>query len=309
MLPNSRTPRVVWRVRDSKPGHENQTHGLVDALAKIRPIRAFDITPEQGGISWFGYLTGKRLDLKIAEKPHLVIGAGSRTHPTILAAARQTGALAIVLMAPPRYLVKLFDLCIVPEHDSQMGANIVTTKGALNTIRPSAEKQPKQGLFLIGGPSKHHRWDAHEIRDCIRSILDRMPEIAWVATTSRRSPENTIKTLYGIGAKNLEIVPVEKTNTAWLPEQLAQATYVWVTEDSVSMVYEALSSGAKVGLLPVPRKNRTSRVVRGIDQLASSGHVLPYDPSACDLKDFTSQPPLNEADRIARLIDTRFFGR
>lgn len=309
MLPNSRTPRVVWRVRDNKPGHENQTRGLVDALAKIRPIRAFDITLEQGGTSWFGYLTGKRLDLKIAEKPHLVIGAGSRTHPTILAAARQTGAPAIVLMAPPQCLVKLFDLCIVPEHDSRTGGNIVSTKGALNTIRPSAEKQPEQGLFLIGGPSKHHRWDAHEIRDCVQSILDKRPKIRWIATTSRRSPENTVETLYGIGAKNLKIVPVEKTDAAWLPEQLAQASYVWVTEDSVSMVYEALSSGAKVGLLPVPRKNRTSRVVRGIDQLASSGYVLPYDPSASDLKDFTSQPSLNEADRIARIVDERFFGR
>lgn len=308
MLSNSRTPRVVWRVKDSKPGHENQTRGLVDALAKLRPIQVFDITVKQGGTAWFAYLTGQHPDLKRAEKPHLLLGAGSRTHLTLLAAAKQTGAPAVVLMAPPKYLVKRFDLCIVPEHDSQTGANIVTTKGALNTIHPSTEKPPKQGLFLIGGPSKHHLWDAHQVRTCIGSILNKTPEVDWIATTSRRSPVKMVETLYEIGAKNFNVIPVEKTDAAWLPEQLARASYVWVTEDSVSMVYEALSSGANVGLLPVPRKNRSSRVLLGVDQLASSGHVLPYDPSVCDLKEFTSQPPLNEADRIAQLIDTRFFG-
>jgi len=80
-----------------------------------------------------------------------------------------------------------------------------------------------------------------------------------------------------------------------------------VTEDSVSMVYEALSSGARVGLLPVPRSKQDTRVLRGLDQLVEAGFVTPY---ARWLKTRTLTPPpepLQEAARCAHVVLTRFF--
>jgi mitochondrial fission protein ELM1 len=51
----------------------------------------------------------------------------------------------------------------------------------------------------------------------------------------------------------LTIVPFAATSPDWLPTQLARADQAWVTADSVSMVYEALTAGAAVGVLDVPR--------------------------------------------------------
>ena len=88
---------------------------------------------------------------------------------------------------------------------------------------------------------------------------------------------------------------------------MAAAKEVWVTEDSVSMVYEALGSGARVGLLPVPRRDHESRVLRGIDSLVDSGFVTPY--SKWRQTQRIEAPPslLNEADRCAEIVVARFL--
>ena len=61
----------------------------------------------------------------------------------------------------------------------------------------------------------------------------------------------------------LTVVPVAATGPDWLPAQLARAGQAWATADSVSMVYEALTAGAAVGILDVPRQ-RASRISRDV---------------------------------------------
>ena len=87
---------------------------------------------------------------------------------------------------------------------------------------------------------------------------------------------------------------------------LARAGQAWATADSVSMVYEALTAGAAVGILDVPRK-RASRISRGLDRLAADGWVT-------SVVDWQQRPPLhrppgvfNEAERCARWIVERWF--
>ena len=76
---------------------------------------------------------------------------------------------------------------------------------------------------------------------------------------------------------------------------------MWVSEDSVSMIYESLSSGARVGLLPVPVK-RHGRVSRGIERLVEDGWLtrFRYWEAGSPLP----PPPrvLRESDRCAGLV-------
>ena len=76
---------------------------------------------------------------------------------------------------------------------------------------------------------------------------------------------------------------------------------MWVTEDSVSMIYEALTSGCRVGLLPLPR-NSVSRLHRAIDRLLEEGFVSAHNDR--DVAAELPSPPrtLNEADRCAGLL-------
>ena len=74
--------------------------------------------------------------------------------------------------------------------------------------------------------------------------------------------------------------------------QLAEA--VWVTEDSVSMLYEALTAGCKVGLIEIDRI-KDDRITRQIDQL--------YLNKAKDLSGVgLLSLQLSEADRVAALL-------
>ena len=88
----------------------------------------------------------------------------------------------------------------------------------------------------------------------------------------------------------------------WLPQALARASIVWVSRDSASMVYEALSSQAAVGLLDVPLQRR-GRVSSGVEALRADGMVTAFD----DWRQGRAlQPPalaLAEADRCAQWLE------
>lgn len=300
---------VVWQIKDGKRGHENQSKGLIKALSKLRRVECYEIDVCAKRTNWFKYLLGSGDGFSGLPEPDLIIGAGSQTHSTLLAAGRATGKPTVVMMAPARVMSALFDLCIVPEHDGRKAPNMITTTGVLNLIENSGIKSTNKGLFLIGGASKHHRWDDKQIIEQISQIVGQSREIHWTATTSRRSSETTSSELASINASNLTFMRAEDTGADWLPAQLNRANYVWVTEDSVSMIYEALSSGAKVGVLPVPRKSKNSRVINGLERLIEKGQVLPYNTNMCDLSAFPAPPPLNEAERVAEIVAEKFLSR
>ncbi len=297
----------IWQITDGKRGHENQTIGLVEALARQIPVTIETLNISAKKASWldvmlkkFGYETNSK-------SPTFVIGTGSRTHSTILAASRATRSRAICIMAPAKPIQRLFDLCIVPKHDNRSGHNIITTAGAINRIEPSNQLNQKMGLILIGGPSAHHHWDESALITQIQAIVSTNHSMNWTLTTSRRTPQKTVSTLINLPNQNLKVVPFEQTNEKWLPEQLKTNGCVWVTEDSVSMVYEALSSGAHVGILPVPRKQSTSRVIRGLDFLLKEGKIINATSETYDLSQSTGHKPLQEADRIANYLIEKFL--
>jgi len=299
--------KTIWQITDGKRGHENQCSGLIKELHSLRPLKTHTVDISSHRASWWSALRRHFPYAQQLPKPDLIIGAGSQTHSTLLAAGRATGAPTVVVMAPPRGLAGLFSLCIIPEHDNRNGPNIVTTKGAMNLIHPSQNKEATNGLILVGGPSQHHDWSEEKLLEQIQVILAAEHETEWTLTTSRRTPASTTQTLLTDSRKNLTVVPVEATSSNWLPEHLALASKVWVTEDSVSMVYEALSSGAKVGLLSVPRKTNQSRIIRGLDALVEAKFVYPYDATQPKLNFYPKPPTLNEAERIAKIVDQQFL--
>jgi hypothetical protein len=123
---------------------------------------------------------------------------------------------------------------------------------------------------------------------------------------SRRTPPGFLDSL-AVGVPGLAVHPHGGTGPDWLARQLAAAVEVWVTEDSVSMVYEALTAGARVGVLPMPRRRVRSRVSRGLEQLVAEGYVTRYS-DWCESR-VLSPPPvrLAEADRCAALILSRWY--
>ncbi len=300
-------PLVVWRFSDGKAGHDNQTRGLAEALARLRPTETHTLNPLPPAAALRGWLLGRLPCWNDLPAPNVLLGAGHRTHLSLLAARRTRGGKVVVLMRPSLPL-GLFDLCLIPEHDAPPSRpNVLITRGALNRLQPSATLDPQQGLFLIGGPSEHFGWDDAALRQSIMALVAADPAIQWTLTTSRRTPPGFLEGLSSLADMRLTVVPVAATGPDWLPSQLARAGQAWVTSDSVSMVYEALTAGATVGILDVPRK-RASRISRGLDRLAADGWVTSF--ADWQERPYLHRPPgvFNEAERCARWIVERWRG-
>ena len=270
---------VVWCFTDGKAGHENQSRGLIDALCERHPVADHLLQAGSGLSAARDYLLGRLPVARDLPNPDLIIGAGHATHFPMLAARRARGGRLVVLMKPSLPMA-WFDLCIIPEHDRPRRApHVLVTRGVLNRIRYTANHDDSAGLFLVGGPAPHVQWDNASVIAQIRAVLERASDQHWWLTTSRRTPDDFLSALSELPddlAARLTVVPFVETDSAWLPEKLGLAAQVWVTEDSVSMVYEALSSGAAVGLLAVSSTKQHGRIARGLDGLLQEGLVVRF---------------------------------
>ena len=292
------SPLRVWIISDGKPGHVNQSLGLTEALARATPTAMVTLPALPAWRAWLAWLL-KRFPGSPLPSPHLIVGAGHATHPTLLAARRACGGRAVVLMKPslPR---RGFDLCILPRHDGVAAdAHTLVTEGALNRILPATARDARQGLLLIGGTSPHFAWDSDAVQVQIRSILARTPDVHWTLTTSRRTPDDFLLQLPQ--PVNRAVVPHAATSPDWLPAQLARCGTVWVTPDSASMVFESLTAGADVGVFDLP-VNPKSRVGAAIAALADTQRITRFASWCASGLLHPNLHPLAEADRCANWI-------
>jgi len=204
----------------------------------------------------------------------------------------------------PSLPLRYFDLCIAPHHDfpkKPTRKNLILTRGVINRVQ--ASDAPKTGkLILIGGPSKTHGWDTGAMMDMLAKVTEGG---GWQLTDSRRTPEGFLEQAR-MRLKGLEIFSCQQTPPDWLPSKLRESDEVWVSEDSVSMIYEALSSGARVGLLPVPRLKPKSRVLRGVDELVEAGFLTSFSEWGKTGQLRPAPEALNEADRCGEILFERF---
>jgi uncharacterized protein len=268
-------PRVIWSITDGKPGHRQQIRGLIQGLRGELPVEALEIQaiPSRQALGYLArgiYPPGEGLPA-----PDLVIGAGHATHLNILAAKRARGGRTVVLMKPslPR---SLFDLCLIPQHDGVAPSKqVILTRGALNTMQRASDPDPAVGLILLGGVSRHYVWHDRLILEAVGDLVRNTPQVHWTLTTSPRTPASLMEGLRALARDNLLIVPFQETTQGWLHGVMARTGQVWVTPDSVSMVYEALTSGTGVGVFDLPRRH-SSRVVRGLERLIQAGWVTHF---------------------------------
>ncbi|MGH8470092.1 MAG: mitochondrial fission ELM1 family protein [Gammaproteobacteria bacterium] len=296
---------VVWRICDGKTGHEHQTHGLVRALGRLMPVEPHELEACSNLRAIGDFLFKRFPAARSLPDPDLIVGAGHATHSSLLAARRARGGRVVVLMRPSLPLA-WFDLCLIPEHDGvRERSNVISTRGVLNEIQSSGRPRQDQGLFLIGGTSTHYHWDEGTVLTQVQAVLAAFPYLRWQLSDSRRTPATTSRALARLGTRQVRVVPHADTHRGWLTKALAAAQIVWVTEDSVSMVYEALSSGAAVGLLRLPRRG-TNRITAGIDALLGAGMITAYEAWASGEPLRAPTPPLAEAARCAQMIVERW---
>lgn len=305
-------PLKVAVFLDGSPGHEKQTLGIVRALRRLHPLEETEIrivrrSPGQEAWAWLRYLLG--LDSPpagIQGAFHLLIGTGSHTHIPMLSSKRHCHALCVTCMAPSILLRGRFDLCCVPEHDGIAARdNVLLTIGPPNCSIPSAEHDQSRGLVLLGGvDEKSHFWNSVEIAESVRTLAITEKDKRWTVSSSPRTPAATIILMEGLAKEleNVEFFRYENTASGWVEEQYGGNGTVWVSADSMSMIYEALSAGCNLGIIPVAWKDRNNKFSRSERFLLEHGLVVSFDAWKKGAARWNSREPLDEAGRCAQAI-------
>jgi mitochondrial fission protein ELM1 len=245
----------IWLILDGKRGHEKQIEDLVFSINKKIKANITKIKKISFLNTFLNFMRIGNDSCKYYPRPDLIIAAGHQTHLDALQKKIRYGGKIILIMKPsiPSFL---FDLIIIPSHDNIFWKkNTLTIDGTVNKITNKNKQEKNSGLILLGGPSKNYLWSNKEVIDQINNILNANPKLKFTIATSRRTPSEFISETK-FTHKNYLIVSHESVQHDWLENNIGKYQVSWVTQDSISMLYELIASGSIVNLIKLESKNR-----------------------------------------------------
>ena len=207
----------------------------------------------------------------------LFVGAGSTTYYALKFYARRYAKPSVALMYPKGYR-KDFSVIIAGAHDRPPPrANLKISPVSLSFSRPQGLYQPQRKSigFIIGGPNSCFEM-GDEILKQIETVRAQFADCEFALTTSPRTPRATESALAKLSWDYSVIYSREPVNP--IGDFLAQCEWVFISEDSVSMISEAASNGsASVAILSLKRKDAHNKFDDFISSLVSSGYARRYD--------------------------------
>lgn len=302
---------------DGRPGHEKQTQGILQALSRLTPTevetRLIQRPSLPGSIqNWARYLVSFETARNKTKRPvDLIIGTGSSTHIPMLLYQKTCRAKVVTCMSPGFPLNRRIDLCFVPQHDRKKpAANRFFTVGPPNNLVYQERHDKEKALILIGGVDvKSHRWRTDRVVAQVGTLLSKNPSLAWTISSSPRTPDDMLLQIDKLASQspNVDFFRSEETPAGWIEARYAQSDIVWVTADSISMIYEALTAGCRVGALPMEWKQSDSKFQRSLDYLVQNGHISLYETWVSNKDSMVRGVQLDEASRCAKEILKRWW--
>lgn len=280
------TGKKVLILSDGKPGHVNQSVAFARLLGldyilqpvafKSRFCKALSYLYD-----WAGFYTEAPFrGAGALPEAELVISAGSSTYYANKVLARRLGARSVAIMLPRGYRYN-FDLIVAQQHDNPpLRHNLLTLPVNLSYPEPRGLVQRVAGrtivAVVVGGPSAHFDMDATLLERQLQEIFTLFPQAVFWAATSRRTPSAVEALIERLPFQYRVIYSRQEVNP--LPDFWVNSDYVFVSEDSTSMISEAVScGGANVEILPLPLRGRSNKVGRMVQMLADQGYLHVFD--------------------------------
>ena len=287
-------------VSDGKAGHRSQALGLFQAMQRQQANATFEEISinDLPIISLIKALFFSKNTL-FEQAPNFIFGVGSHTHFRVWLLGKIFKKAKTVILMKPNLPIAWFDYAVIPEHDGiPANSRVIVTRGALNPIRNENRHQKARILIALGGSSKRHQWNQEKVLLSVQQIVEHNPNSEIILTTSRRTPAKFIDILRQQSfAQYLQICPVEQTPQGWIFEEMQKAEAVWVTEDSVSMIYEALTAGCRVGVIAMDRLKQ-DRITNSVDVLLEKKFIA----NVYDINLLPEGQLLQEADRVVHQL-------
>jgi mitochondrial fission protein ELM1 len=318
-------PLSIVAYFDGRLGHEKQTRGILQALADITATNVIHkkilVSPVIYCKNWAAYFLSPLQNPQkeqFSAPVDLIIGTGTHTHLPMLLEKDKRDKLTdgqvhvVTCMSPDALLRNKIDLCCIPMHDEPPSReNIFVTLGPPCPVVLEKRHNQDQGLILVGGlDKKSHKWNSLKLVEQIQAIINKHSSMQWTVSSSPRTPEETCNKLREMAAVKQQVSFFRSKDTpgGWVEEQYAVSGTVWVTADSMSMVYEALTAGCSVGILPVEWLQQNNKFQKSLNILNERNMIVGFKQWKSDaiMPDPPLQP-LNEAARCAQEILRRWW--
>ena len=278
---------ILW-ISDGKKGHEKQVEILLNEISKtvntsiekqIYSTSLFEQIVEfisYASCIVFGnlFLNKNNFNSYKKNKIDIVIGAGSSIHIRILLIKRYLSNLGISVKAisvlTPSIYKNNFDVICAPMHDSSKlskNMNVIYFEGSLAQVSTS-EIDESIGFIGIGGINNHYIFDENEIIKQIEFVTSLYTQKNWFLFTTRRTPNKMIERINKLASKNNNLI-ISNNN---YDEIIKKASVKFVTQDSVNMVYESLSTKGQTFLFNM-KYIKVNKIVEQMNQLLANKQV------------------------------------
>ncbi len=278
-------PLKVIFLADTRPGHYHLAQGVIAAIGRLRPVEVTRIEVKRKWIVPTRWLRARinaktffpprmlrmayRIDAYSLPRADLVVSAGGETQmPNICVSRFLGGVPSIFCGSLLRGLAAENFSLIISSYDRDAGSprHIVTLKpsaidpdrlGRPKTVpRYGPNLYPRLAGLLVGGNAGPFRYRRSEWERLLAFIghVSREWGTRWLVSTSRRTAES-VADLIGKAAEDRSVVErfidYRKAGPGTLPEIFAKAEVIVCTEDSSTMISEAVSARLPVvGVAP-----------------------------------------------------------
>lgn len=316
-------PKTAWIISPGQVGMKAQCRGIAEALGLSFEFKDVKFRTPYAWLPEPALTLGNPLAMLAPESPSLAkpwpdmaITLGSRCAPIGVAMKRQSGGQVFALhVQRPGVPVAWLDAVVAPWHDQVAGANVIETVAALHHVTPAklaaaaaqwapvfaSLKRPLVAVVLGGS----NGWRRFQMTDAaIAKLAEGLRGLAQAGcglalTPSRRTDpparDAMLATLRELGG-----YAWDGTGENPYFGLLALADAIVVTEDSVSMTSEALSTGKPVYIAAL--EGRSGRIAAFQAQMQAKGLTRPF---AGVFERWTYTPPDDTAS-TARLLRERF---
>ncbi|MDX2156223.1 MAG: ELM1/GtrOC1 family putative glycosyltransferase [Hyphomicrobiaceae bacterium] len=274
-------PLSILILSDRRPGHYHLSEGVAAAIARRRPVSVTKIDIQRrsavpGRLLAVGLRAGLTpaitlrvgYDLPARELPaaSVVISAGGETLAANVAASRVLGAVGIFCGTLRHFAPEDFTLVVSSyERHARLPRHLVTLKPsgfdpdtlAARGLRLAPGLPPPVAGLLIGGASGLFRYRDDEWHRLAQFLVDTHATYGtrWIVSTSRRSPAliaDRLQAMAGEAAGPIaEMIDFRSAGAGTLPRLFAGVSAVVVTEDSSTMLSEAVCARLPVvGVAP-----------------------------------------------------------
>ena len=252
---------------------------------------------------------------EIEEDFDVIISCGRKSViPSIFIKKNSKKKVFNIHIQDPKVSLDNFDVVVVPQHDSLIGNNVISTKGAIHYLNTQEINENKNYLsnkiksekeiiaLILGGPNNYYKYTKRNIENIFLKINENFIKnnFQLIVIPSIRTPKDIIKFANEYyGKDHLVINEVDKR--AYL-SALGLSKFIVVTCDSSSMISEAAITGKPIYVAGIPASKDDYRFRKFISLFKELNIIRVLD-SKIENWEYEN---LDETNRVAKKIKNKF---